>query len=55
MMRTGLVFSQRFVSEQGTKMGRRSLLHVETRGYEGENGIDVGGYVTPLVEATMTL
>ncbi len=55
MMRTGLVSSQRFVSEQGTKMGRRSLLHVETRGYEGENGIDVGGYVTPLVEATMTL
>ena len=55
MMRTGLVSSPRFVSEQGTKMGRRSLLHVETRGNKGENGIDVGGYITPLVEATMTL
>jgi trans-2,3-dihydro-3-hydroxyanthranilate isomerase len=55
MMRSGLVSSQRFVSEQGTKMGRRSLLHVETRGHEGENGIDVGGYVTPLVKATMRL
>jgi len=55
MMRTGLVSSPKFVSEQGTKMGRRSLLHVETHGHEGENGIDVGGYVTPLVEAAMTL
>jgi trans-2,3-dihydro-3-hydroxyanthranilate isomerase len=55
MMRTGLISSPRFVSEQGTKMGRRSLLHVEIRGNKGANGIDVGGYVTPLVEATMTL
>ena len=55
MMRTGLVSSPRFVSEQGTKMGRRSLLYVESRGNKGENGIDVGGYVTPLIEATMTL
>jgi|SRR5208283_4086507 len=55
MMRTGLVSSPRFVSEQGTKMGLRSVLHVEIRGHEGEDGIDVGGYVTPLVEATMTL
>jgi trans-2,3-dihydro-3-hydroxyanthranilate isomerase len=42
----------RFVSEQGTKMGRRSLLHVEIH---GEGAIDVGGYVTPLTEAMMTL
>jgi trans-2,3-dihydro-3-hydroxyanthranilate isomerase len=42
----------RFVSEQGTKMGRRSLLHVEIH---GEGAIDVGGYVTPLTEAVMTL
>jgi len=55
MMRTGLISSPTFVSEQGTKMGRRSLLHVEIRGHEGENGIDVGGYVTPLVDATMAL
>jgi trans-2,3-dihydro-3-hydroxyanthranilate isomerase len=58
MMRHGLVSSvsgTRFVSEQGTKMGRRSFLHVQIHGDMGSNGIDVGGYVTPLVEATMHL
>jgi trans-2,3-dihydro-3-hydroxyanthranilate isomerase len=55
MMRHRLISSPRFISEQGTKMGRRSLLHVEVRGQGGKDGIDVGGYVTPLVEATMTL
>ena len=45
----------RFISEQGTKMGRRSLLHVLIHGENGNDGIEVGGYVTPLVEATMTL
>jgi trans-2,3-dihydro-3-hydroxyanthranilate isomerase len=35
----------RFVSEQGTKMGRRSLLHVRLDGERGCNGIEVGGYV----------
>ncbi len=44
-----------FVSEQGAKMGRRSLLHVQVRGERGRDGIDVGGRVTPLVEAVMTL
>ena len=43
----------RFVSEQGTKMGRRSFLHVQLNGEGGADGIEVGGYVTPLVEATM--
>jgi trans-2,3-dihydro-3-hydroxyanthranilate isomerase len=58
MMRHGLVANAdgtRFVSEQGTKMGRRSLLHVRIHGEGGADGIDVGGFVTPLVEATMTL
>lgn len=55
MMRAGLTSSTRFISEQGTKMGRRSLLHVEIHGKNGEQGIDVGGYVTPLTEAKMTL
>ncbi len=41
----------RLVSEQGTKMGRRSILHVQIN--NGTTGIEVGGYVTPLVEATM--
>ncbi|HEY9086232.1 MAG TPA: PhzF family phenazine biosynthesis protein [Candidatus Tyrphobacter sp.] len=44
-----------FVSEQGTKMGRRSFLHVYVRGERGRDGIDVGGHVTPLAEAVMTL
>lgn len=41
----------RFVSEQGTKMGRRSLLYFEFDSGE----ISVGGYVTPLIDAVMTL
>lgn len=43
------------VSEQGIKMGRRSLLHVHIRGNSGAEGIDIGGYVTPLATATMRL
>jgi trans-2,3-dihydro-3-hydroxyanthranilate isomerase len=56
MMRHNLVSGRagtRFVSEQGTKMGRRSILHVHIRGERGADGIDVGGYVTPLVRAVM--
>ena len=45
----------RFVSEQGTKMGRRSLLHFEIAEKDREDRISVGGHVTPLVEAVMTL
>lgn len=45
----------RFVSEQGTKMGRRSLLHVEVAGARGADGIDVGGHVTPVIEATLRI
>jgi trans-2,3-dihydro-3-hydroxyanthranilate isomerase len=45
----------RFVSEQGTKMRRRSLLHVHIRGEHGAAGIDVGGHVTSLVRAVMDL
>lgn len=43
----------RFISEQGTRMRRRSILHVQIRGNRGQDGIDVGGYVRPVVEATM--
>jgi len=42
------------VSEQGTKMGRRSILHVQTGAAENAS-IDVGGSVVPLTEAVMTL
>jgi trans-2,3-dihydro-3-hydroxyanthranilate isomerase len=45
----------RFVSEQGTKMGRRSILYVELHGEGGADGIDVGGYVTPVAEGTLKL
>jgi trans-2,3-dihydro-3-hydroxyanthranilate isomerase len=58
MLKNGLTprdKASRFISEQGTKMGRRSLLHVLIHGENGADGIEVGGYVTPLVEATMTL
>jgi trans-2,3-dihydro-3-hydroxyanthranilate isomerase len=58
MLRYGLLSGerrQRFVSEQGTKMGRRSLLHVQISGGEGAEAIEIGGYVTPIAEATMTI
>jgi len=56
MIRQGLLSSSagtRFVSEQGTRMGRRSLLHVELRGENGTDGIYVGGHVTPIIEAVI--
>ena len=58
MMRHGLASGaagNRFVSEQGTKMGRRSLLYVHIVGQNGVDGIEVGGYVTPVAEATLRL
>ncbi len=42
---------KRFVSEQGTKMGRRSLLYFEF----SATGISVGGYVTPVIDAVIKL
>jgi trans-2,3-dihydro-3-hydroxyanthranilate isomerase len=58
MMRHTLVSSAsgtRFISEQGTKMGRRSLLHVKINGEQGADGIEVGGYVTPVAQGNMSL
>jgi trans-2,3-dihydro-3-hydroxyanthranilate isomerase len=58
MMRHGLVSGAsgtRFISEQGRKMGRRSLLHVSIRGAQGSEGIDVGGHVVPVAVASMTV
>lgn len=58
MMHHGLVSranGTRFVSEQGTKMGRRSFLHVHVHGENGAEGIEVGGHVTPLATASMRL
>jgi len=58
MMRNGLASSAsgtRFVSEQGTKMGRRSILHINISGDMGCEGIEVGGNVASVAEATITL
>jgi trans-2,3-dihydro-3-hydroxyanthranilate isomerase len=58
MMRHGLMSTKtgtRRISEQGTKMGRRSVLHILIDGEAGRDGIDVGGYVTPVASGTMTL
>lgn len=58
MLRHGLVSGDagaRFVSEQGVKMGRRSILHVLLHGVQGADGIEVGGYVSPVAEATLFL
>jgi trans-2,3-dihydro-3-hydroxyanthranilate isomerase len=58
MMKHGLVGGAdgtRFVSEQGVKMGRRSLLHVLIHGHRGERGIEVGGNVVHVAIATMCL
>ncbi len=43
----------RFISEQGTKMGRRSILHVHIKGANGKDGIFVGGKVAPVAECVM--
>jgi trans-2,3-dihydro-3-hydroxyanthranilate isomerase len=51
MRHHGLTTATHFHSEQGTKMGRRSLLYVAIDG----DRIEVGGHVTPLVEAVMSL
>ena len=58
MMRHGLVSNSdgtHFVSEQGTKMGRRSILHVYVRGQDGIEGIEIGGHIAPIATATMTI
>ncbi|HOC58591.1 MAG: PhzF family phenazine biosynthesis protein [Syntrophaceae bacterium] len=58
MIRHGLISSDagtQFISEQGTKMGRRSILHVQIIGNQGRDGIDVGGNVVPVAEAIMKL
>lgn len=58
MMKYGLAGDgdgTRFISEQGTSMGRRSLLHVFVHGRGGSESIEVGGHVTHVAVATMTL
>jgi len=55
MMQHGMLArGARLLCEQGTKMGRRSMLHIQTGAAENAS-IDVGGSVVPLTEAVMTL
>ncbi len=58
MMRHGLLRTSaggRFVSEQGARMGRRSLVHIRINGENGIDGIEVGGRVTPVGAGVMRL
>jgi trans-2,3-dihydro-3-hydroxyanthranilate isomerase len=58
MMKYGLARSgdgTRFVSEQGTKMGRQSFLHVFVHGERGTAGIEVGGHVAEVAEGVMRI
>jgi len=58
MMRHGLISSAdgtHFISEQGTQMGRRSLLHVQIHGENGSTGIEVGGSVVAIADGTLHL
>jgi trans-2,3-dihydro-3-hydroxyanthranilate isomerase len=58
MMRHGLIArgnGSRFISEQGAKMKRRSILHIQIDWDRGTDAIEVGGYVSPIIEGKMTL
>lgn len=58
MMRNRLAPSAsgtRFISEQGTKMGRRSILHINIKGEMGNDAIEVGGNVVSIAEGTMAI
>lgn len=52
MLRHGLVRAQRCISEQGTKMGRRSLLHIQ---HHPDGRIEVGGHVTTIAEGVLRI
>jgi trans-2,3-dihydro-3-hydroxyanthranilate isomerase len=58
MIKYGLAQSgdgTRFVSEQGTQMGRRSFLYVHVHGEMGADGIEVGGHVAELAKAVISI
>jgi trans-2,3-dihydro-3-hydroxyanthranilate isomerase len=58
MMRHRLAASRdgtTLVSEQGTKMGRRSYLHIAIHGENGRDGIEVGGSVVEFAQGTLAL
>jgi trans-2,3-dihydro-3-hydroxyanthranilate isomerase len=58
MLRHGMTSAKagsRFVSEQGVQMGRRSILHVRVLGENGKDGIDVGGFVTKVIDGELRI
>jgi trans-2,3-dihydro-3-hydroxyanthranilate isomerase len=58
MMRHGMTSAKagsRFISEQGAQMGRRSMLHVRVHGECGKDGVDVGGFVTKVIDAELRI
>jgi trans-2,3-dihydro-3-hydroxyanthranilate isomerase len=58
MMANGLAphaGGSRFHSEQGTKMGRRSILEIAIHGERGCDGIEVGGRVVAFAAGTFSL
>jgi trans-2,3-dihydro-3-hydroxyanthranilate isomerase len=58
MMRHGMRSAKagsRFVSEQGVHMGRRSVLHVRVHGENGKDGVDVGGFVTKVIDGDLRI
>ncbi len=59
LVRHGIVAPEatvRIVSEQGTKMGRQSFIHIAVSTDAGiVTGIEVGGSVVPVLEGTLTL
>ncbi|HEY8600669.1 MAG TPA: hypothetical protein VIL85_19690, partial [Thermomicrobiales bacterium] len=59
LLRHGLVDTApeiRLVSEQGTKMGRQSFIHLRLRPGTGEDvAIEVGGSTVPVLEGVLRL
>lgn len=59
LVRHGLVTGEgelRAISEQGTKMGRQSFIHLRVRVSGGEpTSIEIGGSVVPVLTGTLTL
>jgi len=43
------------MSEEGARMGRRSLLHVAIDAQDGDGSIEVGGHVVPIPRAHVEL
>jgi trans-2,3-dihydro-3-hydroxyanthranilate isomerase len=58
MLRHGMTSAKagsRFVSEQGVQMGRRSILHVRVLGENAKDGVDVGGFVTKVIDGELRI